>query len=212
MKNNSKIISVNLGARKKIQIGSKVDETGIYKNPIRNKIKINKLGLVDDVIADTKYHGGKDQAVYLYSQVDYDWWSTKLNHDLLPGTFGENLTLSSFCSSDLKIGDRFHINDIILEVSAARIPCATFAARMKDSGFVKKFRQAQRPGAYARVIKDGVLQAGNTAIFVPISEDYPTILELFELWYSKDVDSPIYEKALNAPIAERTRAAIIKYK
>jgi len=109
---HTQIISVNLGARKKIQIGSRIADTGIYKNPIRDKVKINQLGLVGDVIADTKYHGGKDQAVYLYSQIDYDWWSTKLNRDLLPGTFGENLTLSNFDTSNLKIGDRFHINNI----------------------------------------------------------------------------------------------------
>jgi MOSC domain-containing protein YiiM len=117
---HTQIISVNLGARKKIQIGSRVADTGIYKNPIRDKIKINQLGLVGDVIADTKYHGGKDQALYLYSQIDYDWWSKKLHRDLLPGTFGENLTLSNFDTSNLKIGDRFHINNIILEVTMAR--------------------------------------------------------------------------------------------
>ena len=118
----SNIISVNLGTIKKIQIRSRVDETGIYKNPVHDKIKINQLGLANDVIVDTKYHGGKDQAVYLYNQEDYSWWSRKLNRDLLPGTFGENLTLSSFGTSKLKIGDRFHINDIILEVTMGRIP------------------------------------------------------------------------------------------
>jgi MOSC domain-containing protein YiiM len=201
----SNIISVNLGARKKIQIRSRVEETGIYKNPVHDKIKINQLGLANDVIVDTKYHGGKDQAVYLYNQEDYSWWSRKLNRDLLPGTFGENLTLSSFGTSKLKIGDRFHINDIILEVTMARIPCATFAAKMKDPSFVKVFKHAKRPGAYTRVIKGGELQVGDNATFVPTPEDYPTVLELFELWYTKDVNSPIFKKALKAPIAERTK-------
>jgi MOSC domain-containing protein YiiM len=203
---HTQIISVNLGARKKIQIGSRVADTGIYKNPIRDKIKINQLGLVGDVIADTKYHGGKDQALYLYSQIDYDWWSKKLNRNLLPGTFGENLTLSNFDTSNLKIGDRFHINNIILEVTMARIPCATFAAKMKDNSFVKVFKHAKRPGAYTRVIMEGELQIGDKATFIPTSEDYPTVLELFELWYTKDVKSPIFKKALKAPIAERTKA------
>ena len=153
-----------------------------------------------------KYHGGKDQAVYLYSQIDYDWWSKKLNRDLLPGTFGENLTLSNFGTSNLKIGDRFHINNIIIEVTMARIPCATLAAKMKDTSFVKVFKHAKRPGAYTRVIKEGELQIGDKATFVPTSEDYPTVLELFELWYTKDVKSPIFKKALKAPISERTKA------
>jgi MOSC domain-containing protein YiiM len=50
---------------------------------------------------------------------------------------------------------------VVLEVTAPRIPCATLAARMGDPQFVKKYRRAERPGLYCRVIREGNLQTGN---------------------------------------------------
>ena len=44
-------------------------------------------------IASKKHHGGPDQAVYVYGEHDYAWWSEQLGRPLEPGTFGENLTV-----------------------------------------------------------------------------------------------------------------------
>ena len=38
-------------------------------------------------------------------------------------------------------------------------PCSTLARRMDDSGFVKSFRDAERPGAYCRVMAEGEVAA-----------------------------------------------------
>ena len=80
--------------------------------------------------------------------------------ELEPGTFGENLTLDGLESARLNVGDMLHSGAVTLQVTAARIPCATLAARMGDPGFVKRFRLAGRPGAYCRVLRTGMLQAG----------------------------------------------------
>ena len=208
MGSNLTLVSVNRGKREKIHIGKKVDETGIFKYPVAESVVVTYQGLSGDVIVNKKYHGGPDQAIYLYSVEDYQWWSEKLQRNLLPGTFGENLTLSDFGTPALRIGDRFQINDVLLEVSSVRIPCATFAARMNDPRFVKKFRQARRPGAYARVLHPGKIRAGDKVTFIPTTEDYPTIVEIFELWYAKQRDASLVRKTLQAPIAERLRAAL----
>ncbi len=65
----------------------------------------------------------------------------------VPGTFGENLTISGLESATFNIGDMLHIGDVTLQVTAPRIPCSTFAARMNDPHWMKKFRQAERPGS-----------------------------------------------------------------
>lgn len=206
MINEPRVISVNRGIRKELQTGKKLIETGIFKQPVFNAVRITAEGLVDDVIGNKKHHGGKDQALYVYSAEDYQWWSGELGRQISPGTFGENLTLSGFRSAALRIGDRFRINDVLLEMTAPRIPCATLAARMGDPGFVKQFRQARRPGAYARVLNPGALQAGDAVEFIPTIEDHPTILDLFELWYARERDVDLIRSALKAPIAVRTRA------
>ena len=86
---------------------------------------------------------------------------------IAPGTFGDNLTISGITSADLAIGDRLIAGDVVLEVTAPRIPCGTLAARMDDPGFVKAYRDAARPGAYCRVIKEGEVRAGMDVIHQP---------------------------------------------
>ena len=73
---------------------------------------------------------------------------------LEPGTFGENLTLSSFGTEPVRIGDRFRVGEALVEVTAPRIPCAVFATRMGEPDWVNRFADARlagalRPGARA---------------------------------------------------------------
>lgn len=152
------ILSVNIA--KPQPIDAKSGQTGIYKKPQSAPVLIEKLGLVGDAIIDLENHGGVDQAVYLYGQPDYDWWSEQLGRELSPGTFGENLTINGLESADLHIGDRFLIGDVILEVTSPRIPCVTISKRMGDPKFVKKFLAAKRTGIYCRVLSDGEVSAG----------------------------------------------------
>lgn len=211
MNDNLKIISVNLGSREKIQVGDRLVETGIHKHPVNNSIAVNQYGLVGDTVVDTSHHGGIDQAVYLYSQEDYDWWSEALQKDLSPGTFGENITLSGFGSAPLRIGDRFQINRILLEVTFTRIPCSKLAARMDDPGFARRFVQAGRPGAYARVLHGGELRVGDVVSLIPAPDVYPAVVELFNLWYAEERDPQLLKKGLESPIAQRARRAFQRW-
>ena len=201
------VVSVNLGSPQSLDIGNKTVETGIFKRPVLEQVTVSEHGIHGDTVANQTHHGGPDQAVYLYSLEDYDWWSQTLGKHLPPGTFGENLTLSQFGSPSLKIGDRFQINEVLLEVTAARIPCAKLAARMGDPGFVKRFVQARRPGVYARVLEPGTLAAGDPVMFVPTPHPYPEVIAIFDLWHSKKRDLALLEAGLAAPLAERARAA-----
>lgn len=207
MKNGIKITSVNLGKRKKFTVGNKIIETGIFKQPVLDKVKVSEQGLVNDVVADTSRHGGADQAIYIYSLEDYGWWSKELHREIAAGTFGENITLSSFGDVPLRIGDRFQVNQILMEVSFARVPCATLGARMGEQGFVKRFVRAGRPGVYARVLKTGKLQVGDEVKFIPSPDTTPTVTELYNLWHTKERNPEILRQGLKAPLAERARFA-----
>jgi MOSC domain-containing protein YiiM len=105
----------------------------------------------------------------------------------------------------LHIGDRLRIKQVLLEIASVRIPCATFAARMGDPEFVVKFKNARRPGVYARVLEEGEVQEGDQAVLFPEPEDYPGTLELFDLCYTRNPDPLIIRKFLEAPIDIRTR-------
>lgn len=200
-----KTISVNLGIEKEIQIGEKIDKTGIYKLPIPHAVRITELGLEGDFIESKKHHGGPDQAVYIYGSADYVFWEKELGVEIQPGTFGENLTISNLESGSFNIGDLLHIGDLTLEVTMPRIPCGTFAARMGDPAWVKKFRQAERPGFYCRVKREGVIKAGDAAALEKFQGETISIQQLYQDYYEKNKTEAMLRRHLAAPIAIRWR-------
>ncbi len=199
------LISVNIGQERAQQNGQRLETTGIYKLPTDQPVQIHSLGVQGDLVCDTKNHGGPDQALYVYGLPDYAWWSQELGRDLLPGTFGENLTVSDLESAAFKVGDRLHFATVILEVSAPRIPCGTLAARMADPMFVKRYRQAVRPGLYCRVIQPGPIQVGEDLRVEPYQGETISIVEMFHDYYEKDKSEATLRRHLLAPIAIRAR-------
>ena len=199
-----KLVSIQVGSLQSVAIGSRRRITGIRKEPVATAM-IGELGLEGDAIGDTKNHGGPGQAVYLYSKEDYSWWEAELGVRLTPGRFGENLTLSSFGSREPMVGDRWLIGEVELETTAPRIPCSTFGAVMNDPDFPKLFRRVRRPGFYARVLRPGTVKAGTDVVKVPSRWDV-SVTEMFDLAYETDAEPAVWERLLQAPIAERARA------
>lgn len=202
------LISINLGQEKTQQNGPRLETTGIYKHPTNETVHIGLLGLTGDSVCDTKNHGGPDQAVYVYGAADYAWWSQELRHEVAPGTFGENLTISDLESAQLNIGDRLQIDSVILEVTAPRIPCSTLATRMGDPKFIKRYRKAERPGLYCRVIQEGNIHSGGKVVLTSYAGETLSIAEMFREYYEKDKSEASLRLHLNAPIAIRARVKL----
>jgi MOSC domain-containing protein YiiM len=148
--------------------------------------------------------------VYVYGTGDYAWWSNELERELAPGTFGENLTISKLESAQFHVGDYIYIGDVTLQVTAPRIPCGTFAARMQDPQWVKRFRHAERPGLYCRVIREGLVKAGNAVSTKRYAGETISILEMFRDYYEKNKSEETLQRHLNAPIAIRDRRRLEK--
>lgn len=203
-----RLISINLGVERTLQRKDHVEQTGIFKFPIDRPARVTKLGLEGDVIVSKKHHGGSDQAVYVYGMADYAWWVNELGKELAPGTFGENLNISELESAHFNIGDYLHIGAVTLQVTAPRIPCGTFAARMEDPQWVKKFRQAERPGLYCRVIKEGTVKTGDSVSVEKYTGKTLSILQVFRDYYDKNKSAETIRQHLDAPIAIRVRESI----
>jgi len=204
------LISVNIGQERTQQRKNHIETTGIYKVPVHKPVEIKSLGIEQDAICDKKNHGGPDQAIYVYGGADYEWWSRELRKEISPGTFGENLTIGGLESAQFNVGDYIHTGDVTLQVTAPRIPCGTFAARMDDPQWVKRFRYAERPGLYCRVIKEGFVQAGDTVSVERYAGETISIVEMFRDYYDRNKSEEIVERHLKAPIAIRARRDIEK--
>lgn len=199
------LLSINIGTARAVDPTRPHELTGLYKEPVAGPVQVTCAGLPGDAIISTRHHGGPDQALYVYGGADYAWWAAELGRELTPGTFGENLTISELESGPLAVGDRLHIGDVVLEVTAPRIPCATFARRMADPVFIARFRIAERPGAYCRVIREGAIQAGAPVALEAYAGDRVTIAEVFSDYYEADHPLPDIYRFLAAPLAERVR-------
>ena len=110
--------------------------------------------------------------------------------------------------SNLTVGDRLLIGDVVLEATSARIPCNTLAARMEDSGFGMAFRKAERPGIYFRVLNEGHVQSGDAVTLIETMETSVTILDLFRYAFAQRNDPDELRRFLAAPLAERVRADV----
>jgi MOSC domain-containing protein YiiM len=151
--------------------------TGIDKRPTNETIMVRApgpmqgglgSGLLGDFIGDSQFHGGDDQAVYAYAREDLDVWQQELERDLDNGMFGENLTTAGVDVTGARIGERWHVGSdgLVLEVSAPRVPCRTFATWLSIQGWVKSFTKAATPGAYLRVIESGTVRAGDSIVVI----------------------------------------------
>jgi MOSC domain-containing protein YiiM len=199
-----KLLSINIGKQQTLQNKDRVEITGIHKTPVQGSIQFTELGITEDFIGSPKHHGGPDQAVYIYGELDYQWWEQELGKKLTPGIFGENLTISQIESSVFNVGDFLHTGDVTLQVTAPRIPCGTFASHMQDPQWVKKFRHAERPGFYCRVLKQGVLTAGEDVRVEKFSGETISIGEVYRNHYEKRGED-VLRRQLQALISIRLR-------
>lgn len=157
----AKVVSVNVGTPRVVDWFGRPVSTAIFKEPVAGAVLAAGVNLAGDDQADRRVHGGADKAVYAYAMEDYEWWSAQLGVELGPGTFGDNLTTAGLDVTGSEIGDRWAVGDARFEVSQPREPCFKLGIRMGDAGFVDRFAEGRRPGAYLRIVEPGPVTAGD---------------------------------------------------
>src|SRR5436309_1891256 len=88
-----RVLSVNVGTPKHVQVGGRTVLTSIFKSPVEGRVAVLRHNLAGDRQSDLTVHGGPYKAVYCYPGEHYRFWSEQLREmDLTLGAFGENLT------------------------------------------------------------------------------------------------------------------------
>ena len=200
-----KILAVCVGAAETLP--GRKSRTGINKHAVGGGVMIDAEGLLGDAICNRVHHGGRDQAVYVEGSLTLDWWAKELGRPLEPGTFGENLVIEGLDNCTVAVGDRLIAGDLVLEVTSARIPCSTFAAKMDDPKFVKRYMQAGRPGIYCRVVQGGTVAAGMAVTYVPYAGSPVTMPEMMAT-FGRRLSPEDRARYLAAPIHYKLRAML----
>ena len=157
-----RVRSINIAATSQAQSWSgSGNRTGINKQSVQGLIHFGPEGVVGDTVVDRKHHGGYDKAVYAYAYEDALWWAERIGRDIPAGSFGENLTTEGIDVTNAVIGERWQIGDLLLEVAEPRIPCSVFSGFWDRPTLIKEFTEANRSGAYLRIIDEAMIEKGN---------------------------------------------------
>jgi MOSC domain-containing protein YiiM len=181
------LLSVNLAVPKTLRSRGAPVRTGIFKEPVSERVRLTALTLEGDVQVDRRYHGGPKQAVYLYPSEHYGHWERVLKRDLSPGFFGENFTTRGLLEDSVRVGDVFQVGTATVQVTKPRSPCFKLGLKAESARFVKTFLESGRSGFYLRVLEEGSVGAGDAIERVSSDPELPTIESLFRSQFSLSV-------------------------
>ena len=145
-------------------LGPAAVPSGFIKRAAAGSVAVGVLGLDGDEQADLTVHGGPEKAVYGYAASHYARWANDfpaLHERFLPGSMGENLTIAMLDEDDLRVGDVHAIGTALLQVCQPRQPCFKLALAFGEARLGKAMVRSGRSGWYYRVLRDGVISAGD---------------------------------------------------
>jgi MOSC domain-containing protein YiiM len=165
----ARVVSVNVGPVVEGEWAGRLRRTAIDKQPVGRPVRVGRLGLTGDEIADTEFHGGTYKAVYAYAEEDLAFWAGELGEPLAPGFFGENLTTAGIDVNAAVVGEHWRVGTALLQPIDVRIPCRVFKNwvgrhGMDDAAWQKRFTLEGRPGPYLRVLEEGEVRAGDPVV------------------------------------------------
>ena len=139
---------------------------GLPKRPIP-EATVTAEGILGDRWAHPHIHGGSKQALLLITAEGIQELIDQ-GYPLFHGALGENLTINGLDRRQMRVGQRYRIGEVFLELTKIRVPCATLD--IYGPGIKQAIYDAQvnagdpstprwgLSGFYARVLKAGTLQ------------------------------------------------------
>jgi MOSC domain-containing protein YiiM len=191
-----KIISVNIGLPHEVDWNGRTVRTGIFKQPVKDRVMLRSLNLDGDGQADLTVHGGLEKAVYVYPFEHYDYWQSELpDTELTLGNFGENFTTTGLREEELNIGDRFRIGTVKLMVTQPRLPCYKLGIRFGRADMVKRFLASRRTGFYFSVLQEGEVGTGDTLELVSRDDNNITVADITQLYTHEQTNPELLRRA-----------------
>ena len=97
------------------------------------------------------------------------------------------------------IGDRYEIGAALFEVSQPRVTCYRVGLRLGEPQLPALLVAHRRPGFYLRVLREGVVEAGDPIVRVRTDPERMTVAEVDALLYLPGHDRSDVARALRIP-------------
>lgn len=139
--------------------------SGMFKQALTGGVELHAEGLIGDVQADRRVHGGPEKAVHVYPREHLSVLADQFpDASWAPGVLGENLSTIGITEADVRIGEIWAIGGVRLQVCQPRQPCWKIDDRMRREG-VSRFIEAQGlTGWYCRVLRAATVAATDAAV------------------------------------------------
>jgi MOSC domain-containing protein YiiM len=208
----AKIISLNVGLPRTVNFHGQAVTTGIFKEPVKGRIKLRRLNLDGDRQADLTVHGGPDKAVYAYPTEHYDYWKKRLPNMKLPwGMFGENFTTEGLLEHQVNIGDVFQIGSSEVVATQPRMPCYKLGVKFGRMDIVRQFMESKLTGIYFRVLKEGEVGAGDAIELISRDANNVTVKDVVQLVTGKGDTATIRRAVHIKALPEAWRQEFLDY-
>lgn len=129
-------------------------------------------GVDSDRQATRKHHGRPFQALCLWSAEVMETLRSE-GHHVVPGSAGENITVSGISWHDVRPGTRMRIGEVLCDISSYAVPCKQLAELFVDRDFnrIHHDRDLENKTAscrvYATVVERGNVSPGDPITFEP---------------------------------------------
>ncbi len=176
-----KVVSVNIGERKKVPWKGKLIETGIFKFPVDSPIFLDKEDVQGDHVVNRIHHGGILQAAYAYGEQHYDYWKKLYpDFDWKYGMFGENITITNLDERSIHVGNIYQLGEAKVEVTKPRQPCFKLGIRFNDLKIIKQFWNSTKSGLYFKILETGHVNKNDELLLLESKPKNLTIAALYE--------------------------------
>ena len=180
----AQVLSVNVGLPKEVLWQGRTVHTAVWKEPVDGPRLVRRNNIDGDGQGDLAGHGGEQRAVFVYQIESYRYWQDYLSRDdFTYGQFGENLTVRGLTDDEVCIGDRYRIGSAVFEVSQPRVTCYRVGIRMDDARMPALLISHHRPGFYFRVLREGIVQAGDEIALIARGPGAMTVADVDALLY-----------------------------
>lgn len=99
-----------------------ISRGGIPKYPIPEGY-VTPLGIEGDICAHPRFHGGPRQALLLICSEVIELLTAK-GYPLFFGALGENITMRGIDHRQLRVGQRYRLGEVFVELTKVRAPCS----------------------------------------------------------------------------------------
>ena len=140
------------------------------KRPIPTGV-VTPLGITGDGHAHPQIHGGPRKAILIITSEGIDELKEQ-GFQLYHGALGENLTTQGLDRRTVRIGQRYRVGDVLLEITKLRQPCDTLSVyglgRIQKAVYDQEVKAGnpESPrwglgGFYAAVLQTGTIRPGD---------------------------------------------------